>query len=216
MLRSHPEPQLLTDFAAGSLSFGASLCVSTHLAHCDSCRSTVCTLDEIGGTLLEELAPMPVGDSLFEQVMKQIDGPPAEQPAPPASHPQVLPPLTRLLPDGFDAAPWRRLAPGMEIAPLTVGESRLDVSLIRIRPGGHIGRHTHRGEELTVVLQGSFSDRSGVHQPGDFLHCDEGDTHDPLAARHEPCICLVAMEAPIRFTGPVRRLLNPFLKVQPR
>lgn len=216
MIRSHPEPQLLAEFAAGSLSFGVSLCLSTHLAHCDSCRRAVAALDEVGGTLLEELAPMPVGDGLFERVMQRIDETPVHTPPPPSTATAIPQPLVRLLPHGFGAAPWRRLAPGMEIAPLAVGEDRLDVSLIRIRPGGHIGRHTHRGEEFTVVLQGSFSDHSGVHQPGDFLACDESDTHDPLAARHEPCICLIAMEAPIRFTGPVRRLLNPFLKVQPR
>jgi putative transcriptional regulator len=37
--------------------------------------------------------------------------------------------------------------------------------------------------------------------------------HQPMAQAGDDCICLVALEAPIWFTGPVGRLANPFVKL---
>ena len=82
--------------------------------------------------------------------------------------------------------------------------------------GGRIPKHTHRGTELTLVLEGSFSDEEGVYHQGDFLMRDAEDVHTPTAAQTADCICVGVLDAPIRFTGWNYRVINPFLKLEAR
>ena len=88
--------------------------------------------------------------------------------------------------------------------------------MYRIKTGGRIPAHKHQGQELTVVLHGGFSDHKGIYLPGDFVFNEAGDGHAPVVAEDEACICLIALSAPVQFTGIVRRLLNPFLKISPK
>ena len=73
--------------------------------------------------------------------------------------------------------------------------------------------HTHRGTELTLVLDGSFSDEEGVYLEGDFIARDAGQEHTPTASRSADCVCIGVLDAPIRFTRWNYRPLNPFLKL---
>jgi putative transcriptional regulator len=69
-------------------------------------------------------------------------------------------------------------------------------------------RHTHRGEELTLVLQGSFSDAAGNYARGDVATANAEIDHQPLAGAGELCLCLAVEEEPLRLTGIVGRALN--------
>ena len=82
-------------------------------------------------------------------------------------------------------------------------------------PGGRIGRHDHLGLEWTVVLVGGFSDHNGLYQKGDYLRCESGDMHRPVATSDRECVCLVVHEGAVRFTGRRLRWLNPLLRFRP-
>jgi putative transcriptional regulator len=86
------------------------------------------------------------------------------------------------------------------------------VELLKIKPGGAAHTHTHLGDEYTVILEGAFSDESGLYARGDFLLRDHKDRHTPVATRDRECICLAVTEGPIQFTGFFSRLLNPLLR----
>ncbi len=86
------------------------------------------------------------------------------------------------------------------------------VELLKIRPGGSATTHTHLGDEYTVILEGSFSDESGVYSQGDFMVKGAQDKHTSVATRNRECICLAVTEGPIQFTGFMSRLLNPFIR----
>ena len=73
-------------------------------------------------------------------------------------------------------------------------------------------RHTHGGEEITLVLAGAFSDEHGFYERGDVAVANENIEHRPVAHASGDCICLAVTDAPVRLTGGVGRLLNPFLK----
>ena len=98
--------------------------------------------------------------------------------------------------------------------------------LARIRQRAGLGRscpgcratlaHGHAGSEITVVLQGSFSDQDGRYAQGDFLVRGPGDEHRPVAAADSDCLCLAVLDAPIRLGGLLGRLANPFLRIHPR
>jgi putative transcriptional regulator len=219
MISRHPEPDLLVEYASGSLSVAPCLSVTTHLQYCKQCSDSVESLGEIGGELLTSAETVPVSEDLLDRIMGDLDSLAEESPS--ALTPRQcsdaitnqLPDfLQRLLPNG--KLDWRRLSPSLKVAPISVGEEQYELALHRIDAGGKAPEHDHLGKEITVVLTGSFSDEDGVYQPGDFLVREQGDTHRPFAARNQECICLSVLEAPISLTG-IKRVLNPFLSFTP-
>lgn len=76
----HPAPELLLDYAAGSLREVQSLLVAAHLAYCPDCRAQVAELEACGGVLLADLPPEPVSDSLFGTLMTRLDATAAAPP----------------------------------------------------------------------------------------------------------------------------------------
>lgn len=67
-------------------------------------------------------------------------------------------------------------------------------------------RHTHRGNEMTVVLAGGYSDNGVSYGPGDFSLKDGDDHHQPRVDDDGVCLCLVVLDAPVRLTGGVEEL----------
>lgn len=219
MIHHHPDTEMLTDYAAGSLGFGRSLCVSVHLENCPRCRSRVQQLDAVGASLLENLAPVAVAEDGLQQLLARLDGEPIRAIKPVVARPLEVPgvprALAKLVPHGLENVAWQRVTRELDTAVLPVGEDRDQVSLIRMKPGGTIGEHRHAGDELTVVLKGGFSDHGGVFKAGDFVRLGRGNPHQPIAHQNEDCICLAVQDAPIQFTGFWSRMLNPFLRVRP-
>lgn len=220
MVKHHPDTALLTDYAAGSLDYGKSLCVSVHLENCSECRQRVAGLSEVGGEMLGELQPVAVEADALASVMARLDESQAQtlaQSMGPATLPSGVPrPLAKLIPDGFDALPWKRVTRSLQSVVLPAGDTSNQVSLIRMLPGGTVGEHHHAGDELTVVLRGGFSDAGGVYRAGDFVALGAEDQHQPIAHQNEDCICLAAQDGPIQFSGFWSRMLNPFIRINPQ
>ncbi len=219
MNNKHPDIDLLVEYATGSLPLAPSIAITTHLQFCDHCREFVASLQDLGGEMLNDLDQVSVSDELLDHVLECIDSS-ASKPTPARVEPKQcdeisssLPGYVRnLLPEGD--LEWRFLSPSLRVASLPVGELENELALHRIKAGGKAPEHDHRGREFTVVLTGSFSDEDGVYQPGDFIVREPGDVHRPLAAKHEECICLSVLAAPIKLTG-MKSVLNPFLGFNP-
>ncbi|MGB5326441.1 MAG: ChrR family anti-sigma-E factor [Pseudomonadales bacterium] len=242
MTQFHPDINWLVDFSSGSMPLANALCVSAHLEYCGRCRQRVAELNALGGSLMKNgagstagpvvAAEEPVSASILDAVFSAIDAcenqtgevpvAAAQTPAPRAVKDSSgatggkLPScLDKLLPQGIDKLNWQKLGSGLKVARLGAGDEKCEVALHRLSAGGGVANHDHRGEEVTVVLQGSFSDRRGLYLPGDFIVMGQGDQHRPIASKDMDCLCLASVEAPICFTGPFARMLNPFLRVQP-
>ena len=85
--------------------------------------------------------------------------------------------------------------------------------LLYIPPGQSVPEHGHGGLELTLVLQGSFSDSEGSFGVGDVETAHGEIEHQPVAGQGAPCICLAATDAPLRFRGLIPRLLQPIFRI---
>ena len=83
--------------------------------------------------------------------------------------------------------------------------------LFKIAPGMAIPLHTHNGNEMTLILKGSYSDELGRFKAGDVADLDNDTDHQPIADTQEDCICLIATEAPLKFKGLLPRLMQPFI-----
>jgi len=124
-------------------------------------------------------------------------------------------PLRRYAPQGTGALRWRRLARGLQAARLvTDQEHGCYLSLLHLEPGHAVPRHTHRGDELVMVLQGGYEDEHGHFGVGDVEMADPSIEHRPVADPGPMCIGLVLAQAPVRLTGFPGRLLNPFLRLR--
>jgi putative transcriptional regulator len=58
-------------------------------------------------------------------------------------------------------------------------------------------------------LRGSFSDEVGRFCRGDVADLDDQIEHQPLVDSEEDCICLIATDAPLRFTTLFGKLVQP-------
>jgi hypothetical protein len=64
-----------------------------------------------------------------------------------------------------------------------------DCGFIRIMPGGMFPLHTHRGDELSLVVAGTLRDLDGkLYRPGDELFHAAGSSHSLTVDGDEPVI----------------------------
>ena len=219
-LKNHPEGELLAAYAAASLPLSQALCISVHLEHCSECTQNLHHLNQLGSELMQKLQPAPPSSELKSKLLDQIeqmDVPDQVSTEVPASQTnannQSLPRcLHQFIKTGYDDIPWKRLSRDIHNYELCRGQNNAKVELLRIQPGGSSGTHTHMGDEYTVILEGSFSDESGLYHQGDFLVRDSRHQHTPVATIDKECICLAVTEAPIQLTGFFGRLLNPLIR----
>jgi putative transcriptional regulator len=105
------------------------------------------------------------------------------------------------------ALKWRSLLPGIKECRIT-RVARGEARFLRCRPGTALPAHTHEGLEATLVLQGAFSDVTGHYALGDIEVADDTVDHRPVADRTAECIVFVVLEAPVKLTGPLGRLMQ--------
>ena len=207
----HPDPSTIMSYAAGSLPESIAMVVACHLSSCEQCCKQLAEAEEIGRSLLEELEPAPMAEGARESMLAMLDTIESEPLQPVVCKPtsgNIPAPLQPMLGQDLDKLHWRTLAPGMKqfIVPASEGKLRL----LKIAPGTSMPVHSHTGSELTMVLQGSYSDELGRFCAGDVADLDPDIRHQPMVDTHEDCICLIATDAPLKFTGLIPRLLQPF------
>jgi len=122
--------------------------------------------------------------------------------------------LAPWLPMGLDGVSWRALVPGIRHFRFSgVDSGGGTVRLLAIAPGTALPHHGHGGTELTLVLSGSFADEIGRFQAGDLADLDPSAKHQPVADTDRPCMCLIATDARLRFSGVLRRLFQPLVGI---
>lgn len=214
----HPDSATLVSHAAGSLDEAFATVVATHLASCAECRSQLREIEEIGGTLLESIETVALNATALKGAMSKLDETGEqhfEKTAQPEQNEPSLPrPLARLATGGLDDITWKTVAPGVAIHRLPTSDAaRGSLMLLKIAPGKKIPEHGHGGTEITMVLTGAYRDALGRFGPGDVADLDEHVEHQPVVDSSEPCICLVATEAPTRFKSFLGRLFQPLVGI---
>lgn len=210
----HPDLDLLQAYSAGQVHQGIAIAVATHASMCSVCRQRLSQLNEIGGTLLESVTPVELSQNAWQQLQTRL-----REPALPkingavahATSSKFPAPLDKLLPDGMPSK-FSRIGWSLSQATLKTMKDGAVIALHHIRAGGKVPKHTHEGEEITLVLEGSFSDENGLYQPGDFLYVDNQVNHRPTASKNGDCLCLTVQLAPLKLTGPIGRWLNPLIR----
>lgn len=210
-IRHHLNDPLLMAYAAGTLPEAFALIAATHVSLCDDCRARLESFEALGGAVIDAAPDCEIGPDCLAKVMARLERPLAEAPAP--RKPCTLPgPLASYVGGDLDEVKWRAVGMGVRQAILPTS-NRATARLLYIPAGQAVPDHGHRGTELTLVLRGAFHDATDHFGPGDLEISGEELVHTPIADAGEPCICLAATDAPLRFTGLLPRLLQPLFRI---
>lgn len=214
MATFHPDLDLITEYTAGSLPLAQAACVSAHVINCEHCKRLTGQLTGLGANFFEELEPIAVGEAQLDAVLARLDEEPPLVYQKPAHDEKSTPAIVqRLMSGNFSDLTWKNIGSALRINYLRTGDPTHEFALYHIKPGGKIPEHNHRGSEMTLVLQGGFSDSKGSYHEGDFIFRRPGDVHAPTALQSEDCICLAVLDAPLKFTNWKFRWMNPLLKL---
>lgn len=218
MINHHPDDELLLDYAAGAQPEGVALAIASHASLCPACARQIRALEAIGGAMLAAEPPVECGDDALAAVLARLD---EAEPALAAdwlhateNRRDALPaPLARYVTRGIDQLPWKLVGRLFEEYRLPLAAKDFKVALFRMAPGTLMPKHSHRGQEYSLVLAGGYQDDEAAYSRGDFAAKGVNDQHQPKVDADEPCLCLVVQDAPIRLSGPLGMLINPFLKI---
>jgi putative transcriptional regulator len=210
----HPAEEFLLQYASGAATEPFALVVAAHLATCGACRAAVAQAEAIGGALLEDLDPEAASaGSLDSDVAKILERaarqPEIERPAPSSSPASPLQPYV----GDLDSVAWRSLGPGIQHCVLAKDRFGAVARLLRIAPGRSVFEHSHTGNEMTLVLQGSYRAGGAQFRPGDVECADAATTHRPVADGEAACICLAVTDAPLRFRNLLGRVMQTFIRI---
>jgi len=217
LIKHHPNPQTLALFAAGQMGEARAVVLATHLTLCKSCRVAVRDFETLGGAVLETVEPVTMSASAIDDFWAHAgeDIAVAATPSTNAANDYdfgVALPLQRYLKGDIDSVKWKAAAPGLSQHIIRAEGYRTDaLRLLKIMPGTRIPKHTHRGGEFTLILRGAYKDDLGQFGPGDFADLDGENTHAPHAIGDEPCICLIATNAPLHFKSIIAKAAQPFV-----
>ncbi|MBW3696893.1 transcriptional regulator [Vibrio sp. T187] len=226
MIKYHPDPAVLKDFVDGELSPSVSILVSSHIEMCSECQKRVEELTEVASTHCFSEGNQIDDPDWFENTydyssqdsdLAMIDAITSQPSEPEFVSPQTITEidlggerisLPRAM-KSISLKEWQRMG--------KISRSRLDfqdeqrkMSLLHIAEGGSVPTHTHKGFEITLLLQGSFEDELGHYSAGDFLWLDNEHTHQPVS--HEGCVCLTVSSDAMQFTQGLTQILNPLGK----
>lgn len=218
--RHHLDEATVVSYATGALSPEMAAVAATHLELCHHCRAVLASAERVGGALLGQQKPRPVDVDrerrLRDAMAERLDATPArggfvhDAPDLPADPDGLPKPLHAYFGRSWRALKWRWMGPGVEMirAARTSGDTLI---LLRIGPGKGMPVHGHGSTELTHILRGAYEDELGHFSAGDVADLGPDVTHRPVTSPGGPCICVAALDAPLRFPGWFARAVQPLV-----
>jgi putative transcriptional regulator len=179
--------------------------------------------DHVAGAMLESARPEALSDDFMTRLTARLDscepartsGAEAATAAPGVNDtPEWMPaPLADYIRRSGRRLRWRNAGVGVQQARLGRNRHGERLYLLRARPGLPVPRHSHSGQEWTLVLAGGY--KSGTQQfvAGDLHQEDESCTHDLRIDDDGPCISLIVDEGKLKFANPLLRLLQPVVGI---
>lgn len=217
----HLDPSTVVSYAAGALATEVAIVAATHLETCAHCRGRIEEAERIGGQLVEQQQASAAAGRLADlraSMLHRLDEPtpPAAAPAPraaPYEDDDRLPtPLHPYFGASYRDLKWRWMAPGVHCI-RAAGTKTGTLLMLKIGPGRSMPVHGHGGTELTQILRGAYHDALGHFAPGDVADLDSDVEHQPVTVPGAACICVSALDAPLRFPGWLARKLQPLFKL---
>jgi putative transcriptional regulator len=215
MTTHRPTDDMIFEYAAGTLPEPVALAVAVQASLDAETRRAIRAAEDAGGALVEALPEAALKPGALDACLARLDDRAAPVPAAVSAETRALlpAPLWPLVGGDIGRVAWKARSPAVKAAVLPSSVPGFEVRLLRIKAGAAVPRHTHRGLELTLVLKGAYRDGDLHFARGDLQIADPSIEHKPVADAGEECLCFVVLGAPIRLTGPLGRLVDPFVRV---
>ncbi len=213
----HPSQELLSAFAQGELPPGMSVALSAHIELCVTCRDKTSEIESnaiVSWLQTPDEASVPDFSDMISSIVSQPQSTEernrdeyAVQEMHMLNHSVMLPRV--LAKAASEGLVWKKMAGGINQA-LVKLDDETQCEFIYMTPGSQVPVHKHQGSEVTLVLDGSFSDELGHYRASDFVVRSKEHMHRP--ASDEGCLCFAVLDSPLTFTKGLARLMNPFLE----
>ena len=215
-IQHHPREDLLIAYAAGKCSPDVNLIISTHLHYCPCCADFVASAEAIGGDVLKSETDkdfISASDKEFDDFWNNIIEKDNITPEVPVIPLDRISPLEHYMRRSSHYVKRKKFFTFTEdILPSLADGSR--VSVMNLSAGTMMPAHTHDdGLEMTLVLEGGYSDEFGTYNKGDFVIANSAVTHTPRVFDDEDCKCLIVNTARIRLTGRIGSLFDPIFRL---
>ena len=222
MIKHHPKFELIQSFVNGDLPASLSAGIAIHADMCPKCQQQILQLTEqvaensfeesyLDRFIVDEFNTLS-DDSAFDYV-EMIDNITDSNDIEPLKTKDIKTVVFKdkryTLPAVLNNMALSKTAQIGKLARarLQLNEGEIHTTLLHIEPGGGVPEHTHKGFELTVLLDGSFHDESGEYVKGDFIMLDGSHQHHPVST--EGCLCYTVANDALHFTQGINKLLNP-------
>ncbi|MEH6727542.1 MAG: ChrR family anti-sigma-E factor [Hyphomicrobiales bacterium] len=204
---------LMAEFVSGTLPTPIQVLLASHLEMNQSNREWVANLEALAGLELTDIEPVALSerDAMLARIMaSQTIADMSGEAETPDATPDAL---RHFIGSTIGDIPWKRNRfAGIDEVQLGKFDG-CKATLFRLPAGQGVPHHTHHGTEITLVLQGAFSDGTGHFKKGQISIADGTVDHRPVADRDEDCICFAVTDAPLSLTGPLGRFIAPFIRV---
>jgi putative transcriptional regulator len=206
----HPDDATLMSFSAGSIPEALSVVVASHIALCPSCAKEVERMDALGAILMGALEPVKMVQAVPSVASAKAGLSTSDKRSSRGTNTDLPGPLSRIVGTDLADIPWKRLGLGVWHLPLPLSEdAEGDLRLLKVGPGRVMPEHGHGASELTLILDGAYSDKYGEFKRGDLADLDDSVEHRPIANASQGCICLVASERRAKFKTLIGRIAQP-------
>lgn len=217
MIKHHPKFELIQSFVNGDLPASLSAGIAIHADMCPKCQQTIDQLTEqvadasfeevfLDRFIVNEQEEAISFDDMIDRITQSDDiihtKPTVEKTVMFNNKSYILPQALHSMSLGKTANIGK-----LSRARIQLNENEIHTSLLAIQPGGGVPEHTHKGFELTLLLDGSFHDEKGEYVKGDFIMLDASHQHHPVS--EEGCLCYTVANDALRFTQGINKLLNP-------
>ena len=223
MTRAHCQTSyevLLMEYAAGTLDLAQTLIVSAHLNMSPAARRMVKDCECVGGALMDKSCePVAMNDGSLESVLNRLE---AKQTNQETARSAAVFPQDVHMPSCIEEyivcrtgsnLRWRSVYPGVQTFLLPLECRRSAAHVFRFEPGHSAPKHSHGGLEITLVLDGAFSDGEDFHQQGSLMVMDLGDApHAPKACNTNGCVCITVSSGDLHMVNPLLRMLSSFFR----
>lgn len=197
---------LLCEYVSGALDADFEVLVASHLSLSTASHLDLKLHQDIGGLMLSQLPIMPgqdtqlpPGDVIDSLIDESHTKPRASEatvtdtslPEPLINYLQAVAGTAKL-----SELEWYSYYFGIDRAILTEGPDGVRARILRCQPGSKFPVHGHGSEEISLVLQGAYTDKTGRYVCGDVQCVPAEESHGPIVDTDELCYVLVVSELP--------------------
>ena len=217
-MKHHPDPATLMSYMSGSLPSNFSILVSSHLEKCSECSKNAHIGAEMGGFVLDKINEEKISEGAYDKFLSFAKTIKHKTPSTPKSLDNDISNIPSVLQKyiGLEIRniKWKFIAPGIKKHEVGIDkETNSYLTILKINPKKKIPEHGHTGNEITLVIEGSFKDEHGQYSPGDISEHDESTHHQPVVSSKNPCICIIATDGPMIFHNFFANLFQRFIRI---